>query len=443
MLKICNDRQDEWAFEVRGRILTWGDLHAADAVYHHKCYRNFSRQQLSGEGSCNRRAGRPIAQSVSDAFESVCELLERSDCELYSISDLVDKMACVCNEPDKVYTTTHMKRKLQARFGEDIFFADMDGRHNVVCFKNVAKRLINDKWYADRDCDLGRESERIVETAAKLIKANIRETLFDTDVYPSDANIRDKSASLDWIPVLLTNFLRHIICDETKQISIGHCIVQASRPRSVISPVLFGVGVSIDHKTGSRGIIQMLSRFGFSISPDEVNRFKQSVVQMPDDNLPPGSPDFFTQWSGDNVDHNVATLDGLGTFHGMGIISMSVEATDVEITHGAFGRDPSTNAVTCVKRLPRVAVDKIAQVSRIRMLHYSPPNIPVLSELRFVPFRQLHNPHVLPPSLNLDLLWHAGWFFRGSGDPRPSWSGFMQDNSAGDHNLLLTYACCQ
>ena len=120
--------------------MTWGDLHAADAVYHHNCYRNFSRQQLSGEGSCNRRAGRPIAQSVSDAFESVCELLERSDCELYSISDLVDKMACVCNEPDKVYTTTHMKRKLQARFGEDIFFADIDGRHNVVCFKNVAKR---------------------------------------------------------------------------------------------------------------------------------------------------------------------------------------------------------------------------------------------------------------------------------------------------------------
>jgi hypothetical protein len=36
------------------------------------------------------------------------------------------------------------------------------------------------------------------------------------------------------------------------------------------------------------------------------------------------SPMSFTQWSADNVDHNVATLDDLGTFHGMGIISMSV-----------------------------------------------------------------------------------------------------------------------
>ena len=67
------------------------------------------------------------------------------------------------------------------------------------------------------------------------------------------------------------------------------------------------------------------------------------------------------------------------------------------------------------------------------MLHYAPATIPVLSELRFVPFRQLHHPHILPPSLNLDLLWQTGWFFRGSGDPRPSWSGFMQDVSIGDH----------
>ena len=208
----------------------------------------------------------------------------------------------------------------------------MNGRHNVVSFKNVARRVINDKWYADRDLDVRRESERIVETAAKLIKADIRETLVDTDVYPADASINDKSALLDWVPKLLMHLLQLLICDEAKRMSIGHCIVQASRPRSVISPVLFGVGVSIDHKTGSRGIIQMLARLGFSISPDEVTRFKQSVVQMPDENLPPGSPDFFTQWSGDNVDHNVATIDGLGTFHGMGIISMSVEAPCVEIT---------------------------------------------------------------------------------------------------------------
>ena len=118
--KVCNDRQDEWAFEVRGRIMTWGDLHAADAVYHKYCHQNFLKHRLSSESSSNR-GGRPIVQSVSEAFESVSELLEKSDCEVYSISDLVDRMHCICNEPEKVYSSTHMKRKLQDRFGDDIF----------------------------------------------------------------------------------------------------------------------------------------------------------------------------------------------------------------------------------------------------------------------------------------------------------------------------------
>ena len=31
----------------------------------------------------------------------------------------------------------------------------------------------------------------------------------------------------------------------------------------------------------------------------------------------------FAQWPADNVDHNIITLTGKGTLHGMGIISMS------------------------------------------------------------------------------------------------------------------------
>ena len=34
-------------------------------------------------------------------------------------------------------------------------------------------------------------------------------------------------------------------------------------------------------------------------------------------------PKVFTQFAGDNVDHNIRTLDGSETFHGMGIIVIS------------------------------------------------------------------------------------------------------------------------
>ncbi len=73
------------------------------------------------------------------------------------------------------------------------------------------------------------------------------------------------------------------------------------------------------------GLIDEMSRLGFSTSYDEVNRYKQSVIQSEslDNLLTMYYPGTFTQWVADNVDHNVATLDGQGSLHGMGIMAIS------------------------------------------------------------------------------------------------------------------------
>lgn len=55
--------------------------------------------------------------------------------------------------------------------------------------------------------------------------------------------------------------------------------MQSSRPRSVITPTLFGVGVEMDHVFGSKWLINELSHLGFSISYDEVTKYKQSVIK--------------------------------------------------------------------------------------------------------------------------------------------------------------------
>ena len=119
-----------------------------------------------------------------------------------------------------------------------------------------------------------------------------------------------------WIPHHLQTLLMYIVSSERKQNSIGHCIVQAARPRSVIKPTLFGLGVEVDHVFGSKWLTNELSRLGFSISYDKVTRYKQSVIQSEslENLLTEYSPGTFTQWVADNVDHNVATLDGQGDF---------------------------------------------------------------------------------------------------------------------------------
>ena len=110
----------------------------------------------------------------------------------------------------------------------------------------MANRVINDKWYKERDANIDTKSIHIIKAAAQLIKANIRETEFEMDHYPTNSTIENKDKCKQWVPSLLQVFLNSmnsIIGDEVKQVAIVHSTVQASRPRSVISPVLFGIGV--------------------------------------------------------------------------------------------------------------------------------------------------------------------------------------------------------
>ena len=106
-----------------------------------------------------------------------------------------------------------------------------------------------------------------------MIKESIRECQYDNEFYPLKSTIHSRTLAKEWLPPLLLSFMQQLISDEVKQISLGHCIVQASRPRSVVAHILFGLSVSVDQVAGPE-IVQILARFGLSISCDEIVRFK-------------------------------------------------------------------------------------------------------------------------------------------------------------------------
>ena len=61
---------------------------------------------------------------------------------------------------------------------------------------------------------------------------------------------------------------------------------------------------------------------GFSIPDDEVQLYKQSVLQAGSiEDVIPDADSGFTQWVADNADHQTSTIDGKNTFHGMGTIA--------------------------------------------------------------------------------------------------------------------------
>ena len=111
-------------------------------------------------------------------------------------------MVCIADDSEKVYSTKQIQRLLQKRYGDVLFFANVCGRKNVICFRNMSKCIVNDKWYAERDSDIDNESRRIVQAAAKLVKSEIHESLFETDHYPSNSHIEDKVCAKQWVPSL-------------------------------------------------------------------------------------------------------------------------------------------------------------------------------------------------------------------------------------------------
>ena len=104
----------------------------------------------------------------------------------------------------------------------------------------------------------------------------------------------------------------------------------------LIAPLQIGLGVQIHHHFGSKFLIDSLNNHGFCSSYLEVKKFEVSAADAQEKEIPGYIPGQFAQFTADNVDHNVRTLDGANTFHGMGIIAV---------------RSPE---VRCNKPIPRI-----------------------------------------------------------------------------------------
>ena len=83
----------------------------------------------------------------------------------------------------------------------------------LYVFGNMASWIISDQWYNNKGSNTDDEAKRIVETAAKLIKSDIRDNLkWSTDTFPS----KDDASKVCWIPDTLRHFLKQVIKSEVK-----------------------------------------------------------------------------------------------------------------------------------------------------------------------------------------------------------------------------------
>lgn len=420
LLTTCSQRKDDWSETVQARILHVHDLHAADAVYHLMCSVNFRTNkqipqsyQTDTQQSKRIKVGRPEDDERTVTFLELAKYIEENDDEQITVNDLVDLMQQkLADCGSEAYTYTYMKKKLQDHFGEKIIFTDINGKQNVVTMRTTAKVILQD-YYAtqQKETNTNEEKLNLLKAAAQILKQDIKDLEQSKDSYPSVDEIESPEASIKFLPDTLRLFLEEVFVGAKTQIkiaAIGQAIMQAARPRVLLAPLQFSLAVQLYHHFSSRFLIDTLHGLGFCCSYQEVHQFERNASVSQGTEISGLSTEFI-QYVADNVDHNIRTLDGLGTFHGMGMIATV------------------TPRISLKRIIPRIKVTPmdVAAVGKVEV-RYLRDQMHKLTPLRY---QRIENIQV-ESSENLDILWKTSILFRA---PRPAWSGMMQLIHKGDH----------
>lgn len=234
-------------------------------------------------------------------------------------------------------------------------------------------------------------------------------------VYPSSVDINSEQ-NIRFVPDSLQTLLRALFIGQNdssvKVASVGQAIIQASRPRTLIAPLKIALSVQMHHHFGSRFLLDTLNTLGFASSYTEVQRFELNAAAAAHyrTNTQFGNGTF-VQYIADNVDHNLRTLDGHGTFHGMGMIAA--------VTPG-FRLD---------KAVPRLSptLKEVSDLAKINIEYYK---IQSKQSLQAEFATMNYEPNMIDTTWKLDLLSKVCWPLTCN---RPSWSAIMHKVMDGDY----------
>ena len=167
------------------------------------------------------------------------------------------------DDKSAAYSPKYMKQCLQDDFKENKLVSIAEGKASIVTLRETADSLLHDFYKSPKNVDASLEKLRLIETAGKLIKNDIKGIMTSTEFYPSHADISSLGNNLDYLPDYLRCLLNHLFKEDIKTTSIGQSIIQATRPRDLIAPIQLGVGVQMHHHFSSKFLVDSLYRHGF------------------------------------------------------------------------------------------------------------------------------------------------------------------------------------
>ena len=329
------------------------DIVAAEGHYHRTCYCVYTKEEHSSVHNKSTISDAEIEYSMIEekAYTVLFEFIRDklfSNPDVLTMTDLTTRlMTCMtsqgCQEI-KVSTKKHIRRKLEAEFGESLHIIhDSKGKLVVYPDNLLRDKLVLDNLMLKSELKAAKSSEKdrlsVLTKAALQMRDDIREQHVNDEWPPQPSELTPGSAH---IPASVTYFLHTIITGQQvesnrsirveRQInSFGQDIVYAVTcgkqrpPKHVLLPLV------IKSLTGNVELIQILNCLGHCVSYSMIEQIETALCLQKlgsDQNVTLPSniyPHVFTTLVWDNIDRLEETLSGGGTSHRVNGIAIQPE----------------------------------------------------------------------------------------------------------------------
>jgi hypothetical protein len=147
-----------------------------------------------------------------------------------------------------------------------------------------------------------------------------------TNHYPTNDDLKLDSV-LSFIPISLQTALFVGKDTRLKIDPVGHAMIQAVCSQAVLVPLQVGLAVQIHHLCRLKFIVETLHEMGVCSLYAEMIRIEKNTADCVEPEVLGRDEDLLgtsVLFAVDNVDHNINTLDGKGTFHWRGSLLPSL-----------------------------------------------------------------------------------------------------------------------
>ena len=328
-------------------------------------------------------------------------------------------MKTIVGDDIPVYHERYLKEALEKYYGDSIFITNQERRKNVVCFRSCTASIIRD-YHEMKTDDEDAKKRAIIKTACSLIINDIKYLNFSKDYFPSLKEMTSVYELPDSLELMLTCLMPH---SSVRRNIVGQNIISSQCPRSSKMPFQLGMSLYLDHKFGSDKMIDVMHRLGICESQKETMNYKYTYIDSSTNTNAASMAvleNQLEQHIGNNMDHDLITLDGKSGFHAMGLIKVTTpeNANQIKIDENRK-----------LQRKPIVKSDTLSNMEGLQ--NYVPQRTNALLDTKLIKYEELQN-KIPERSIHTDASvtdWYHGWVEGRT--VHPNFLGFMHQKYNG------------